>query len=93
MLKLALIKYQVDVESRQITNRELSKILNVSEAHISRMLKMMGIKRPPPEYIAKRLLAEARREYRRKLARTLTPAQAAVQANCTERTIYRYRNT
>jgi AraC-like DNA-binding protein len=92
---------------RELTNRDVARKLGVSEGHICRLLKKMDVQRqPPPSREGKRSrpeemeLLEAREALRREVAaRTratddtrLSVAEAARQAHCSERTIYRYRS-
>lgn len=93
MLKTAIQPYIEDLTNRLITNREVATILNVTESHLSRTLKDLGIKKIPAENtrLNQKILNKTRREHRQKLAQTLTPERAAKLANCTVRTIYRYK--
>lgn len=81
--------------SRELTNREVARALGASEEWVCRTLKALGVVREPaPDRSKSGTLLTARRELRTRLANdpTLTLEEAARQAHCTVRTIYRYRN-
>ncbi len=95
MLKRTLLPYLDDLRQRKLTNRAVAALLDVSEAHLSRTLKLLEVVKDPiitPPNKTKQLL-QARKLMRSLAAnnKTLTVAQAAKQANCSERTIYRLR--
>lgn len=95
MLRDNITPYLPKIISREMTNRAVARELKVSEHHVCRVLKQLGVQREPaPDRSAAGRLLEARRELRTRLANdpNLTLAQAASQAKCTVRTIYRYRN-
>lgn len=96
MLRDNIKPYLDQVRRREITNRELARVLGVSEWHVCRVLKQLKVERDPAKstHAAGRALLEARAELRTELANdpSLTLAQAARKANCSVRTIYRYRN-
>lgn len=94
MLRDNILPYLPKLVSREVTNRAVARELKVSEAHLCRVLKALGVeKEPAPDRSNAGKLLDARRELRTKLANdpNLTLAQAARQANCSVRTIYRYK--
>lgn len=93
MLKLKVQPYIDDLTNRLITNREVATILNVTESHLSRTLKDLGVNKVPAENtrLNQKILNKTRKEHRQRLADTMTPERAAKLANCTVRTIYRYK--
>lgn len=94
MLKRDIQPYIEDLVARLITNREVAQRLNVTEAHLSRTLKDLGIVKEPAknQRLNQKKLNETRKQHRQKLANKLPPEAAAEAANCSVRTIYRYRN-
>lgn len=87
------------LRTRKKTNREVAAELGVSETHLSRVLAEEGITKERGETIVARqgaaALFESRKELRTKLATKvnagrMTVAKAAEEANCDERTIWRY---
>lgn len=73
--------------------------LEVSERHVNRLMKASGVRRPPSAQRQSRnearLTAQARREMRARaakahVARQCSIEQAALQAGCSIRTIYRW---
>lgn len=87
------------LRSRQITNRTVAAQAGVSEAYLARFLGALGVKKDRGEVVkqreAARDLAETRKKHRQRLAKAVvlgkkTIEQAAVQAGCSERTLYRY---
>ncbi len=76
--------------NREMTSRALAKTLNVSEAHLSRVLKANKITKAPI-YKPDPALREARKAHRIKVANSMAPEDAAKAANCSVRTIYRYK--
>jgi len=93
MLKLKIQPYIDDLTNRLITNREVATALNVTESHLSRTLKDLGVKKVPAENtrLNQKTLNKTRKEHRQRLADTMAPERAAQLANCTVRTIYRYK--
>lgn len=84
---------------RQITNRTVAAQVGVSEAHLARVLAGLGVKKQRGEVVKQReaakTLAETRKKHRQSLAKAVilgkkTIEQAAIQAGCSERTLYRY---
>lgn len=84
---------------RQVTNRQVAAQAGVSEEHLARVLASMGIQKVRGEVVARRAavreLADERRKHRQNLAKSvisgkLTIETAAAQAECSERTLYRY---
>ncbi len=84
--------YLEQLKSRELTNRAVAEILGVSEEHVSRTLKALGVKKDVLPGTAERELRATRRQYREHVAKTMPPKQAARAANCSLRTIYRLRN-
>lgn len=91
MLKVRLRPYLEMIETRQITNRDLAKELGCSESHLSHTLAILQVSRVQPDYKLRKTLVQARKDYRKHLANTLPPEEAAALANCSIRTIYRYK--
>lgn len=92
MLRDDIIPYLDDLKHRRVTNRAVAAQLRVSEEHVSRTLKELGlVKDPAQSRAAAKELVKARYEYRQSVAKTLTPKQAAKAARCSVRTIYRWR--
>lgn len=86
------------LRTRKITNREAAEQLGVSEWYLSRVVRSLQEKEPG-KTTAQRAeaakLAATRTKMREILAKKvlknqITLAEAALQANCTERTIQRY---
>lgn len=95
MLRDQIKPYLDRIRRREMTNRELARVLNASEWHVCRLLKQLKVQRdPPPSRETNRARLEARKQLRTELANdpTKTLAQAAREAHCSERTLYRYRN-
>ncbi len=88
-LKQTILPYLPQLKARTLTNRALATQLGVSEAHLSRTLKLLNFKRDPPT--PKINLLETRKRIRTRLANSLPIKEAAAHANCSERTIYRYK--
>jgi hypothetical protein len=94
MLRDNIQPYLPKLVSREMTNRAVARELNVTEHHLCRVLKSLGVKKEPaPDRSSAGKLLDARRELRTRLANDpeLTLAQAASRANCSVRTIYRYK--
>lgn len=94
MLKRDIQPYIPDLKARLITNREVARLLNVTEAHLSRTLKDLGIQKDPAKNarLHQKQLTKTRKEHRASAANRLPPEEAAKAANCSIRTIYRYKN-
>jgi hypothetical protein len=84
---------------RQTTSRAVAAIYEVSEAHLCRTLKLMGVVRVPAPTTTKKAaskrLKATRTECRMALARRVVEEgkpihEAAAEANCCVRTMYRY---
>jgi IS30 family transposase len=95
MLKKKLKPYLEDLRTKKVTNRAIAKLLNVSETHLSRVLKTLITKETGQTYKdlreQQRILAQARKEFRLKVAKTLPTKEAAKVANCSTRTIARWK--
>jgi DNA-binding CsgD family transcriptional regulator len=93
MLKLKIRPYLADLIARRVTNREVARLLGVTEAYLSRTLKLLEVEKDPPANTRKKQheLVATRKAHRQSLANQLPPARAAREANCSLRTIYRYR--
>ncbi|MFA9216815.1 MAG: hypothetical protein ACEQSK_06885 [Sphingomonadaceae bacterium] len=92
MLRDLIKPYIPEIVSREVTNRALARVLGVSEHHLCRTLKAMGIVRnPAPSRANHTALLAARKSLRTELANSKTVAEAARIAGCSERTIYRLR--
>jgi AraC-like DNA-binding protein len=83
----------------KISRKLASDRLEISERHVNRLMKAHGIRRPPSAHRQSRhdarLTAQARRETRARaakahLAKQCSVEQAALQAGCSIRTIYRW---
>jgi AraC-like DNA-binding protein len=97
-LKDRLQPYVAQIVRRELTNRAVAAILGASETHVCRTLRKMGVVRDAkPSRESKKALLGERQTLRTDLARktldgSLTVAEAARQAHCSERTIQRYRS-
>lgn len=94
MEKLPLIKrlqpHLDDLRDRKVTGRYVANILGVTETHLSRTLKRLGLEKiKTTNRQENKRLREARDEYRRTLATTLPLDQAAAAARCHPRTLQR----
>ncbi len=76
--------------NRELTSRAVAQALNVSEAHLCRVLKANKITKAPI-YKPDPGLLQARKAHRIKVANSMPPEEAAKAANCSVRTIYRYK--
>lgn len=94
MLKRDIQPYLDRLVKREMTNRAAAAILGVSEEHLSRTLKYLGIVKVPRTKAddPKKDLIAARRSFRIELANTLSVKEAAKRANCSDRTIYRLKS-
>lgn len=94
MLRDRITPFLEDIVNRRVTNRAVALRLQVSEEHVSRTLKELHVIKVPAERrgAAQKELVAARYAYRQQAAKTLTPRQAARAANCSIRTIYRWKN-
>jgi ParB-like chromosome segregation protein Spo0J len=88
-LKQTVTPYLDDLAERKVTSRDVAKRLGVSEAHLSRTLKDLGIVKAPSERQKASALYHARKEYQALVATTMTPEQAASAAHCSVKTIHR----
>ena len=94
MLKDDVQPHLPALRSRSKTNREVARILGVTESHLSRILREINFKKDPSQTAQEKARVQKRKELRAlrpTLATTLTVAEAARQAGVTERTIYRER--
>jgi transcriptional regulator GlxA family with amidase domain len=94
MEKLPLIKriqpHLDDLRDRKVTGRSVARLLGVTETHLSRTLKRLGIEKvKTTSRQENRRLREARDEYRKTLATTLPLKEAAAAARCHPRTLQR----
>jgi len=82
-----------DIVNRTLTGRAAARRLGVSESHLCRVLKQLHVERAPIPDNPDTALRAARVELRQQLANdpSLTIEQAAARANCSTRTIYRYK--
>ncbi len=86
------------LQTRKITNREAAEQLGVSETYLSRKVAAIQSKVPgetQPVREAAHKLFQTRRQFRERLAKkvlksSMTVTQAAAEANCSERTMFRY---
>lgn len=92
MLKAKLKPYLEALRERRLTNRAVAKLLDVSEEHVSRVLKQLKLQKDPvPDPKKRKALLQTRAELRSTLANSMSITEAAKAANCSTRTIYRYR--
>lgn len=93
MLSDRLKPYIDQIVRREITSRELARLLGTHETYVCRVLKRMKVEREPVEVRpSTRELNAARAEHRRNAALTMSVKEAAAAAGCSERTIYRIRS-
>lgn len=96
MLKENLAPYLDSLKSRSATNREVARALGVSETYLSRVLGKMGFVKDAPQSVKERQrqheLFAARIEHRQHVAKTLPAKEAAKAANCSLRTISRWKS-
>ncbi len=97
MLKLKIRPYLDDLKSRKTTNRAVAAELRVSEEHVSRVLKALKLEKDPApdskaDTKARKALLAARKALRTQVASTHGIKEAAKLANCSERTIYRFKS-
>lgn len=96
MLKEKLAPYLELLKTRSVTNREVAAELGVNETYLSRVLGQMGLKKDPPQSASYRQrqheLFQARIEHRKNVAKTLPAKEAAKAANCSVRTITRWKH-
>jgi len=83
----------------EMTYEQAAQVLDVSVDHLTHtVIELVGRRKPAPAHQKRKLnsqLASTRKDYRKMLAfqvlnGSLTIENAAKQAKCTERTIYRY---
>jgi hypothetical protein len=92
MLRDDLKPFIERITRREITGREVARILGRHESHVCRVLASMGVKRDEPaKPLTDKLINQARAEHRLLCAQTMEPKAAAKAANCSLRTIYRLR--
>jgi IS30 family transposase len=92
MLRDDLKPYIDALKRREITGREVARLLGTHESYISRVLARMNITRDPPaKPLTDKIINQARAEHRLLCAQTMEPKAAAKAANCSLRTIYRLR--
>lgn len=96
MLKDSLAPYLESLKSRALTNREVATALGVNETYLSRVLGQMGLVKDAPQSVKDRQrqheLFAARIEHRRNVAKTMPAKEAAKAANCSLRTISRWKS-
>jgi len=86
------------LRTRKVTNKEVAREMGVSESYLSRIVAGMQTKEPGQTVIernANAQLAKTRRHFRTKLAKEVirnrkTCTDAAAEAGCSERTMFRY---
>lgn len=92
MLRDQVKPYIPQIVKREMTNRELARLLDASEGAICRVLKQLKVVREPAARCsANRALREERAKFRAQAATTLSIKEAAAAANCSTRTIYRIK--
>lgn len=69
--------------------------LRVSERHVNRLMRAQGVTRPAGKAHERRVTAQARREAKERAARAVAQGvhsveNAALQAGCSTRTMYRW---
>lgn len=88
-----LAPYLEPLRRREVTNRAVARELGVSEEHVCRVLKQLNVvKDAVPDRKKNAELYRTRQAFRRQVAKTLPVAEAARQAGCSTRTIYRLRS-
>jgi transposase len=94
------------IAANKLTRREAARRLGISERHVNRLMRAKDVRRPRGEARERREEARAAAEERRSMrldnaaraaAGRQSLAEAAVNAGCSQRTIYRWvarlRNT
>jgi AraC-like DNA-binding protein len=77
---------------REITGREVARLLGTNETYVCRTFARMGVKREDlVRAPSSKELREQRAEFRRNAAATMPVKAAAKAAHCSERTIYRIK--
>jgi predicted DNA-binding transcriptional regulator YafY len=87
-----------DLQKRKTTNAQAAELLGVSETYLSRKVAAMQAKVPGTalqKRAAASTLYNTRRVFREQLAKKaakgkMTVAEAAAEAECSERTMFRY---
>ena len=98
MLRDRILPFLDELRTRKVTNRAIAARLGVSEEHVSRTLKELGVVKTSAKEAreafkaARKALVAARYEHRATVAKTMAPRQAARAAKCSLRTIYRWRD-
>lgn len=96
MLKDSLAPYLESLRTRAMTNREVAAALGVNETYLSRVLGQMGFVKDAPQSVKERQrqheLFAARIQHRQHVAKTLPAKEAAKAANCSLRTISRWKS-
>ncbi len=92
MLRDQIRPFITQIIKRELTNRAVARLLNVSEGAVCRVLKQLKVKRDPvPNNTAKQAEAAGRRTRRIEAANSMSIKDAAAAADCSTRTIYRLR--
>jgi hypothetical protein len=92
MLRDRIKPYIDQIVRRELTNRAVAAELGVSEHHVCRVLKALNVVRnPAPTRDNKAALIQERKDFRASVAASMSVTDAARAANCSTRTIYRYR--
>jgi transposase len=80
------------LKAREISAREVARLIGTHESYVCRVLKRLKVSR---ETIVKapstKELRDTRAEFRRNAAATMSIKDAARAAGCSERTIYRIK--
>jgi hypothetical protein len=92
MLRDDLKPYIERLKRREMTAREVARLLGTHETYVCRVLGQLKVKRDPPaQPLTDKTIRQARAEHRLRCAQTMEPKAAAVAAKCSLRTIYRLR--
>jgi AraC-like DNA-binding protein len=92
MLRDDLKPYLDQLRRREISGREVARLLGTNETYVSRVLARMGVTREPiVRAPSSAELRTQRAEFRRNAAATMSVKDAARAAHCSERTIYRIK--
>lgn len=90
-LRVRVRPYLEALKSRSTTNRDVAALLGCNEQTLCRVLKGIGAKKEPAiDRTAQTKLNKARKAFREHVANTMSPEEAALAANVSVRTIYRY---
>lgn len=91
-VKFRVKAYLARLEAREMTNREVAGLLEISEEHLSRTLAEIGlVKVAPVDHKAKSAATKARKDHIRELAKTLSAEDLAKECKISLRTAYRYK--